>query len=190
MSNLIGPDFQTWLERVDPTMAAAILSGNSALMPVDMEPQDVGLDNYRQGFRNMLKVVSGLLSSHHTVTPVDQEVKEEQVPWSKLYQLNAAKSTPKHGVIELQYKPVWGKGVLGNLAWSAGYLAQNPIKTLSQHMGLSAHPETSYLNQFKSDLFSYASQGRISGLDDWDITTSGPGRNILLYPKKTDKGEE
>lgn len=190
MSSILGPDFHTWLERVDPTMAAAVMGGGSALMPVDMEPQNVALDDYRQGFRNMLKVVSGLLSSHHTVIPIDHEVEEEQVPWSKLYQLNASKSKPQNGVIELQYKPTWGKGLLGNLAWSAGYLAKNPIKTLSQHIGLSAHPETSYLNQFKSDLFSYASQGRISGLDDWDVTTSSVGRNILLYPKKTNKGEQ
>jgi hypothetical protein len=80
--------------------------------------------------------------------------------------------------------PVAGAGTLRNLAWSAGYMLRNPLKTIGQKIGLATSPEHSYLNQFQADLRAYAAKGRVSGLDEWEVTTSGPGRNILIMPKR------
>jgi hypothetical protein len=175
----------------DKTAAMRVAQQNAgsdgSFMPVDMAKIDVSVaTNYEQGFHAMLNVVSNMLASDHRVRGMepDEDGVEGEAPWSSLYQLNVRKSTPQRGVIELSYMPVAGAGTLRNLAWSAGYMLRNPLKTIGQKIGLATSPEHSYLNQFQADLRAYAAKGRVSGLDEWEVTTSGPGRNILIMPKR------
>jgi len=160
---------------------------DGSFMPVDMAKQDVSVSaNYEQAFHNMLNVVSNMLASDHKVRGMEpsEDGIEGESPWSSMYQLNARKSTPQRGYIELSYMPVAGAGTLRNLAWSAGYMMRNPLKTIGQKIGLATSPEHSYLNQFQADLRAYAAKGRVTGLDEWEVTTSGPGRNIIIMPKR------
>jgi len=191
--------FATWLEEMNPSMAAVMnppgqSSQPTSYMGVSMGNKDVGLKaNPEQGFQNMLQVVSRLLADKtQGIAPMDPDQEgldkdTKDVGWADLYQLDAVRSTPRNKQITLVYRPNWGQGTLGKAAWSAGWFLKNPItrpaKWLGQKAGLLAHPETSYLNQFKSDLLSYASQNVIQGLDDWDVTTSAIGRDIILTPK-------
>lgn len=191
--------FATWLEDMSASNAAIMdgpKAGNqpTSYMGVSMGKKDVSLKtNYEQGFKNMLQVVSRLLADKtQGITPMDHDQEgldkdQQDVGWADLYQLDAVRSVPQNKRITLVYRPYWGKGTLGKAAWTAGWFLKNPLtrpaKWVGQQAGLLTHPESSYLNQFKSDLLSYASQNVIEGLDDWDVTTSAIGRDIVLTPK-------
>lgn len=161
-----------------------------ALMLVNMIKHDVRVsDDYTTGFNNMLKVVAALLSDfRQTVRTANRTVS-----WGELYFLRADRSTSARGTIELEYGDERlgfsqrQRSVLGDLWWSANWLNEDwtrPLLKLGQVIGLVRDPEADFRNQMESDMRALEAQGLIVGLDEWEIDTGVPGRNIYITPRE------
>jgi len=162
-----------------------------AIIQREMEEADVRVsENYEAGFHNMLKALSGLLASETVIVPEEpgeERVQIQELPWSKVFNLNQRESTPERGEIELEYAGQIAKGILGDIMWSLKWFAERPLTgvfyKLMQKMGGSTDPELYLLDQLISDLRAWEAKGQIKGLEEWDFDTGGPGRNIYLRPK-------
>ncbi len=170
--------------------AVAKPKDQEALMLVNMIKHDVRVsDDYTTGFNNMLKVVAALLSDfRQTVRTANRTVS-----WGELYFLRADRSTSLRGTIELEYGDERlgfsqrQRSVLGDLWWSANWLNEDwtrPLLKLGQVIGLVRDPEADFRNQMESDMRALEAQGLIVGLDEWEIDTGIPGRNLYITPRE------
>lgn len=170
--------------------ATASPNGAQSLLLVNMVAHNVRVsEHFERGFNNMLKVIAALLADARQTV----RTKEETVPWGDMYFLRADQSTPELGYIELEYgdASVLGfsqrqKGLLGDIWWSAAWLNESwtrPLEKLGMAIGMVRDPEADYRNQLASDLKALAAQGLLTGVEEWLITTGGPGRNLYLSPK-------
>ena len=164
-----------------------------AIIQREIEETDVRVsENYEAGFGNMINVLSSLLSSETVIVPEEPgetKVSMEEVPWSKVFNLNQRESTPERGEIELEYAGQIAKGILGDIMWSLKWFKDRPVKgifyKLMQKMGAATDPELYLLDQLISDLRAWEAKGQLKGLDEWDFETGGPGRNIYIKPKNS-----
>jgi len=177
-------------KKINPHVPPTYENDQEALMLVNMGKHDVRVsEHFENGFYNMVKVIAGLLSD------IKQTVRteDETLTWGELYFLRSDRSTPFFGSIELEYGDEghgWSqrqKGILGDLLWSANWLNEDwkrPFIKLAQVTGIIRDPEGDFRNQLESDLHALEARGRILGLEEWDISTGIPGRNIYLTPKE------
>ena len=162
-----------------------------AIIQREMEETDVRTsEDYERGFSNMLKALSSLLASETVIVPKEpgeERVQIQELPWSKIFNLNQKESTPDRGEIELEYAGQIAKGILGDIMWSLKWFAERPLTgvfyKLMQKMGGSTDPEAYLLDQLISDLRAWEAKGQLKGLSEWDFDTGGPGRNIYIKPK-------
>jgi hypothetical protein len=162
---------------------------HNTLLLVNMGKQDIRLSlEYDRGFSNMVKVIAALLADPGRGVRTD----ESTVPWGDLYFLRADRSTPALGYIELEYGDESHgfsqrqKGILGDLLWSANWLNEDwrrPFEKLGQVIGILRDPEGDFRNQLEAELRALEARGRVEGLEEWEISTGIPGRNIYLIPK-------
>lgn len=163
--------------------------GHSTLLLVNMAKQEIRLSvDYDLAFGNMVKVIAALLADQGRGVRTE----EKTLPWGDLFFLRADRSTPALGYIELEYGDESHgfsqrqKGILGDLLWSANWLNEDwkrPFEKLGQVIGILRDPEGDFRNQLEAELRALEARGRVEGLEEWDITTGVPGRNMYLIPK-------
>jgi hypothetical protein len=165
---------------------------------------------YEKAYENMSRACNQILSDEEAmvqVTPEDAEMlgarepvaprakgqpqqtqKGQLVPWEQVYFLST-RNSPRRGYIELEYFQTATKGRMGRMLWSAGWMAKRPLHfpfrlAGEKALGVAMNPEKFYLGQFTRELQRLANQQILYGLNEWDITTSMAGRNIILKPKQ------
>lgn len=136
---------------------------------------------------NMKRAANQILSDESArVQVVGNDGQERgEVPWSQVYTLAQGR---RRNFVELEYNEQATRNVVGDMMWTADYMTHSPsrpFRAMGEKMGLIKNPEKFYKSQFMRELDRLANQGILLGWpDDWKVTTSVWGRNILIYPTK------
>lgn len=121
----------------------------------------------------------------------DKNAHDGMVPWRELFVM--ARNNPAQGYIEIEYKPQQGRGLVGDMGFTAGWLGKkwsNAIRLPFEKMGVVTNPEEVYRNSFESELLrlsnqpDFGSNPVLQGMEEWEVTTSRFGRNIIIKPKR------
>lgn len=147
----------------------------------------ISVIGFQKAYENMLRAIDQILSDEAATVQIIRDDGEQDKPksWGELYFL-ATNNSPNRGFIEIEYAPQATKGVVGDMAYTAGWMTQSysrPFRWIAEKLGWAKNPEKFYLSQFVKELRRLANQKVLHGLDEWDVTTSYLGRNILLKPK-------
>lgn len=114
---------------------------------------------------------------------------EGMAPWRELFVM--ARNSPARGYIEIEHKPQQGRGVVGDMGFTAGWMTKkwtNALRLPFEKMGVVTNPEEVYRNAFESELLRLSNQPDfgnnpvLKGLDEWEVSTSTFGRNIIIKP--------
>lgn len=160
-----------------PRQIQPVMMVNASQLDVRVPDREV----IPQAIKNMERAVSQILQDEEATVKAADDDGGEVTSWGRLFGLSPSEHT---NYVQIEYRPQIGRNTLGNAAWSAGYWARNPGKASLQKLGLATDPEKYYLSKFRDELNRMANQGILNGWpEDWDITTSALGRNIILKPK-------
>ncbi len=158
--------------------------------------QEVG---YERAYEAMKTACAYILSDEQATVQnwSDEENKlGDSVPIGQLFVMG--RNSPSRGMIEIEYKPQQGKSFLGDVGFTMGWLFKkktNFLRLPFEKMGIATNPEAVFRNSFEQELLRLTSQPDLgsspvlNGLEDWTVTTSTMGRNIIVKPKSGVKRE-
>ncbi len=139
---------------------------------------------------NLAKALAGSLHRPE-LTFYDPETNSERELGDVLVSMNI--SNPNE--IVLQHRDTAGKGMLGRLVTSIGFVVTNPIKTLAMKwLGIVADPEKVYVQKVIQTLSTLDQNGMFGppgastfNLSDWDISTRDAWRDVVITKKKVEE---
>lgn len=174
--------FKNWLQYHESETVPAT-PPLQPLMLVHAKPIDVSVreGEVEKAITGMRIAVSQILQDEDAQVMAADDDGGQKTSWGELFGLSPHNSSNK---VVIQYRPQIGRNVLGDLGWSANYWNKNWGKALLQKTHLVTDPEDYYLTKFRDELNARKASGILIGWpEDWEITTSRLGRNIILRPK-------
>lgn len=163
---------------------------------------------YKEGFTAMVETISDILTDDKFKIPdFYKKGRRIHVPWGHLFNVSRSESTPEIGSIEIEYSPYIGQGkygdVLTNAIWlflppsySKSYLdnllrvalrfATVPVRIINwvlQKVGIGSNMERVFVDNLHTVLASLSNEGRLVGLEQWDIRSSMISTNLIIKPK-------
>jgi hypothetical protein len=170
--------------------------GNGALQLKGAQQLDAAISRvgFERAYMAMRQAVSQILSDERAVVEVFDDTQNkftgQMVPWGQLFK--QGRNDPSRGYIEIEYKPQQGRSIIGDIGYTIGRLKnwRNLVRLPFEKIGIVSNPEEVYRNSFQAELDrlqnqpSIGSEPQLTGTEEWEVTTSRFGRNIIIKPKR------